>query len=153
MPQGHNRHTSRRQKREERLLRIARATKGRLVVDVSLPSLDVIADEDTKANHESILSNERVICRYCQSENVIKFGKYKCTQRYYCKECQRKFNNKGAPENHQYPVGMIQDALRMRSRGMSIQAVRRSLVIQYGYTPVDATILRWEGASCLDYLK
>ncbi len=30
-------------------------------------------------------------CKYCQSENVIKYGKYKGVQRYFCKDCQHKF--------------------------------------------------------------
>lgn len=30
-------------------------------------------------------------CKYCQSENIIKYGKYKNTQYYYCKDCKRKF--------------------------------------------------------------
>jgi hypothetical protein len=34
-----------------------------------------------------------IICKYCQSENVRKYGKYKDTQYYYCNICKRKFSN------------------------------------------------------------
>lgn len=30
-------------------------------------------------------------CKYCQSPNVIRFGTHKGVQRYYCKDCKRKF--------------------------------------------------------------
>ena len=30
-------------------------------------------------------------CKYCDSENLIKFGKYKDIQLYYCKDCDSKF--------------------------------------------------------------
>ncbi len=33
----------------------------------------------------------RIQCRHCQSEAVLKFGKYKGTQLYRCKSCKRKF--------------------------------------------------------------
>lgn len=34
-----------------------------------------------------------MICKYCQSESVIKYGKYKETQYYLCKSCNKKFSN------------------------------------------------------------
>ncbi len=34
--------------------------------------------------------NEQMVCKYCQSENVIKYGKYKDTQYYYCNDRKRK---------------------------------------------------------------
>lgn len=30
-------------------------------------------------------------CKLCNSDNVIKWGKYKDVQRYYCKDCHSKF--------------------------------------------------------------
>ncbi len=32
-----------------------------------------------------------VYCKYCQSDNVIKSGKYKDVQYYFCKDCKRNF--------------------------------------------------------------
>ena len=46
-------------------------------------------------------------CKYCNSPNIIKFGIYKGVQRYYCKDCKRKFVldtlPKSAEELRQYP--------------------------------------------------
>jgi len=37
------------------------------------------------------MDSHSVNCKYCQSENVIKYGKYKDVRRYFCKDCKRKF--------------------------------------------------------------
>jgi len=37
-----------------------------------------------------------VTCKYCQSDKIRKFGTHKGIQRYWCKECERKFVNNGA---------------------------------------------------------
>ena len=36
-------------------------------------------------------TGDNAFCKYCQSPNVIRFGTYKGIQRYYCKDCKRKF--------------------------------------------------------------
>ena len=32
-----------------------------------------------------------IICKYCGAANVIKFGTFNGIQRYWCKDCRRKF--------------------------------------------------------------
>ncbi|MGR3295892.1 MAG: transposase [Candidatus Bathyanammoxibius sp.] len=39
------------------------------------------------------MSDDSVVCKYCGSDNVIKYGTYKGTQYYWCKDCKRKFAN------------------------------------------------------------
>lgn len=31
------------------------------------------------------------VCKYCGSPNVVKFGTFEGVQRYWCKNCERKF--------------------------------------------------------------
>ena len=38
------------------------------------------------------MENE-IICKFCGSTHVRKYGKYKGVQRYWCKSCKRKFIN------------------------------------------------------------
>lgn len=33
----------------------------------------------------------QINCKYCQSENTIKYGLFEGKQRYWCKDCERKF--------------------------------------------------------------
>jgi len=46
-------------------------------------------------------------CKYCQSENVIKYGKYKGVQRYFCKDCKRKFAGIDTIPKMQYPTDQV----------------------------------------------
>ena len=71
-------------------------------------------------------------CKYCQSENVIKYGKYKDTQYYYCKACNRKFAGLDTIPKMQYARDKIADALNMYYEGMSLVEIRRNLIQQYG---------------------
>ena len=48
------------------------------------------------------IMEEKIPCKYCQSERVIKYGKYKDVQRYFCKECKRKFVGVDAIPKMQY---------------------------------------------------
>lgn len=69
-------------------------------------------------------------CKYCQSENVIKYGKLKDVQRYFCKDCKRKFANPDAIPKMQTPIRDIADALNMYYEGMSLAEIRRNFIQQ-----------------------
>ncbi len=69
-------------------------------------------------------------CKYCQSENVIKYGKLKNVQRYYCKDCKRKFANPDAIPKMQNTTRDVADALNMYYEGMSLAEIRRNFIQQ-----------------------
>ena len=71
-----------------------------------------------------------IVCKYCQSENVIKYGKLKNVQRYFCKDCNRKFANPGAIPKMQTSMRDIADALNMYYEGMSFAEIRRNFIQQ-----------------------
>jgi len=35
----------------------------------------------------------KITCKYCGSEGVVKYGSYNDVQRYFCKLCKRKFKD------------------------------------------------------------
>ena len=82
-------------------------------------------------------------CKYCQSKNVIKYGKYKDVQRYFCKDCKRKFANPDAIPKMQYSTSKIADVLNMYYEGMSLQEIRRNLIQQHNDYISDVTALNW----------
>lgn len=84
-----------------------------------------------------------ISCKYCQSDTVIKFGKYKSTQLYFCKDCQRKFTAIDTIPKMQYPKSQIADALNMYYEGMSLNEIRRNLIQQHDIYVSDVTILNW----------
>ncbi|MFC1968742.1 IS6 family transposase [Chloroflexota bacterium] len=69
-------------------------------------------------------------CKYCQSENVIKYGKYKDTQYYLCKDCKHRFASTDRIPKMQNSTKTIADALNMYYEGMSLAEIRRNLIQQ-----------------------
>ena len=84
-----------------------------------------------------------VVCKYCHSENVRKYGKYKDTQYYYCNDCKRKFSNPDAIPKMQYSTSKIADVLNMYYEGMSLMEIRRNLIQQHNDYISDATAWNW----------
>jgi len=82
-------------------------------------------------------------CRYCGSNAVVKFGKYKGVQRYWCKVCKRKFKADDTLFHMKTPANQVTSALNMFYEGMSIKAIRRNLQQEYGNMPSTATIYEW----------
>ncbi|MCK4787843.1 MAG: IS6 family transposase [Desulfobacteraceae bacterium] len=69
-------------------------------------------------------------CNYCQSDRVIKYGKYKDTQYYLCKGCGRRFASADRIPKMQNTTRTIADALNMYYEGMSLAEIRRKLIQQ-----------------------
>jgi len=86
---------------------------------------------------------DKLLCKYCQSENIRKYGKYKDTQYYYCNDCRRKFSNPDAIPKMQYSTDKVADAINMYYEGMSLREVRRNFIQQYNDYISDVTVLNW----------
>ncbi len=72
-------------------------------------------------------------CKYCHSENVIKYGKYKDVQRYFCKDCKRKFAGIDTIPKMQYPTSQVSDVLAIKrilrlKKGGSMDNTIRNLI-------------------------
>jgi putative transposase len=84
-----------------------------------------------------------VVCKYCQSTQVIKYGSYKNVPRYFCKACQRKFVSNDTIPKMQYSTSKIADALNMYYEGMSLGKIRRNFIQQHNDYISDVTFLKW----------
>ncbi|MGD1118161.1 MAG: DDE-type integrase/transposase/recombinase [Dehalococcoidales bacterium] len=82
-------------------------------------------------------------CKYCQSQNVIKYGKYGDTQLYYCKKCGSKFKDDDTTFHMKTDANEISSALNMYFEGMSVKAIRRHLLQEHNHAPSTATIYEW----------
>ena len=82
-------------------------------------------------------------CKLCNSDHVIKWGKYKDKQMYFCKDCKSKFKADDALYYMHTPANQVTSALNMYYEGMSIKAIRRNLQQEYGNMPSTATIYEW----------
>lgn len=82
-------------------------------------------------------------CKYCQQKNVIKYGKYKKTQYYFCKDCKLKFSNPHAIPKMQYSTSRIAEVLHMYYEGMRINEICRNFIQQYDENISDITAWNW----------
>ncbi|MDY6917240.1 MAG: DDE-type integrase/transposase/recombinase [Chloroflexota bacterium] len=84
-----------------------------------------------------------VACKYCGSRNVIRYGSFRGTQRFFCNDCHRKFADNDALPDMQTPVEQVGAAVGMYYRGQSLNNIRESLAEIYGIHPSDSTVYRW----------
>ena len=85
-------------------------------------------------------------CPYCESQAVVKNGKYnlkdgRAVQHHLCKDCGKRFSAKtGTPMSRlRTPAEVVAMALKMRSEGLGVRASGRVLGKSH------SAILRWEG--------
>ena len=84
-----------------------------------------------------------ITCKHCGGHNVIRYGKYNGQQRFWCKDCKRKFADNDALPDMQTPVEQIGTAIGMFYEGQSLNSITRLLTQIYGSYPSDSTVYRW----------
>lgn len=82
-------------------------------------------------------------CKYCGSRNLWLYGKYQGRQRFFCRDCKRKFAGNLALPKMRSPVTHVGDALHSYFSGMSLNQIRFNLEQQHNYRPSQSTIFRW----------
>jgi len=87
--------------------------------------------------------NNLITCKYCQSPNIIKFGTFNGVQRYWCKDCQRKFTELDTLPKMKTPINEIGSALNMYYGGMPIDAIQAQLNLQYSKYLSEPAIYKW----------
>jgi transposase-like protein len=85
----------------------------------------------------------KMICKYCQSDNIIKYGKYGNIQLYYCKACGKKFKDDDTTFHMKTDTNEVSSALNMYYEGMPIKPIRRHLLQELNHAPSTATIYEW----------
>ncbi len=66
-------------------------------------------------------------CKYCGPENVIKYGKSKGKQCYFCKDCKHKFVDNGTFVKMRTKDKVIVTALDLYFEGLSVRKVQRQI--------------------------
>jgi len=88
------------------------------------------------------MNTNPISCKYCQLPSVIRFGKYKNTQYYFCKHCRRKFVLDTLPRM-KTPTKIIASALGQYYGGMSLDAIQRQLQQDYNLSMSEVGIYKW----------
>ena len=85
----------------------------------------------------------KINCKLCGSEHVIKYGSYKGVQRYYCKDCKRKFKSDDTPFHMKVSPQHISSAMSMYYTGSSITDIRNHIRQETGYYPSKSVVFGW----------
>jgi len=86
-----------------------------------------------------------IVCKWCGSDNIKKYGVRDGVQEYFCLDCKRKFNinTKDAPYKKQSSVEQIGSALNMFYDGLSFTDIARHLARTYDNPVSESTVYRW----------
>ncbi|MFC2033484.1 hypothetical protein ACFLUB_03075 [Chloroflexota bacterium] len=82
-------------------------------------------------------------CKFCGSPHIIRYGHYRNMQRWWCKDCQRKFADNDALPDMRTPYEQVASTLSMYYEGMSLNAIRRHLNQMHQNYPSDSTVYEW----------
>lgn len=83
------------------------------------------------------------VCKYCGSKHIVRYGHYQNVQRWWCKDCKRKFVHNDALPKMKTPIIQVASALSMFYEGMSLHGIRRNLEQTYRNYPSSSTIYEW----------
>ncbi len=84
-----------------------------------------------------------VVCKYCGSLSVVKYGFAEGVQKYLCKACTRKFSADDRLYRMKTPASQVSSALSMYYSGMSINEVCDHLLAEEGNRPSTKTVYMW----------
>jgi transposase-like protein len=86
---------------------------------------------------------QSITCKYCGSNAVVKYGKYRGKQLYWCKVCKRKFKGDDALFHMKIKPEYVSRALSEYYTGMSIADIANTLGQETGYKPSKHTVYNW----------
>jgi len=85
-----------------------------------------------------------IACKYCGSTTgIVKFGKSKGTQIFWCKSCSKRFIPNDAVFGMRTPTQQVGLALMKYYNGASLRKIRDEIDLQYHTRPSDGTIYPW----------
>ncbi len=76
---------------------------------------------------EHFTAPEPIVCKWCGSKDVMKYGTRKGVQEYICVTCHRKFRPKDSPAGMRFTVEQIGTALTMYYGGQSLSIIAETL--------------------------
>jgi len=95
--------------------------------------------------NQSIKSFESKIrkCKFCNSTEIIKYGRKNGKQNYYCKSCNRKFVNNINFENMKYSPKIIALTLDLYFKGVSLRKISHHLKEFYSLNICYKSVYNW----------
>ncbi|MBA7695297.1 hypothetical protein ES703_103920 [subsurface metagenome] len=82
-------------------------------------------------------------CKFCGSRRIVRYGHYQQVQRWWCKDCKRKFVHNYALPRMKTPIIQVASALSSFYEGTPIRGIRRNIDQTFGNYPQNAAIYGW----------
>lgn len=92
---------------------------------------------------DRITHKQSVNCKYCDSMNIVRYGTFQGMQRYFCKDCRRKFADNDALPGMKTPVWIISLALNCYYGGMSLRNIQQEINKRHGAYYAQSSIYNW----------
>lgn len=86
---------------------------------------------------------KEIRCKYCNSKGISKYGYYKNVQRWWCKDCKRKFTDNDAYPSMKIPLNRLKAAVSMYYKGISLKTIRKQIEEEYNCFISDSTMHKW----------
>lgn len=116
---------------------------SKIASDIRLKEAAKLLTEPARLAEHHFTEPQPIRCKWCGSEDIMKYGVRKGVQEYICQKCGRKFTANDAPYKKQTPAEQIGAALNMFYDGMSFSDISRHLGEAYGNPVVESTVYRW----------
>lgn len=104
-------------------------------------TLNIKSQDDIDSVNNKVFARGK--CKYCNSVDVVKNGKQNGYQKYWCKDCNRKFLDNDKFPKMKTDKNIMAIALDLYFNGLSLRKVKRMLKKIYGKTVNESTIWRW----------
>ena len=82
-------------------------------------------------------------CKFCGSEDLVRYGKYRDTQLYLCRECGRKGTDNNALPGMKVSSNVVDTALSLHYEGLSYRDIKHQLKQKYGVELSISTVYGW----------
>ncbi len=99
------------------------------------------------------VSQEKLTCKICRSDRLVKVGQVKGVQRWECRSCGRRFMENTARFGMKTPSSQVHLALCMYYQGVSIPSICRRLQSNYNNYPSFSSVYKWIDKYSRSYSK
>ena len=102
-----------------------------------------LSKEQAKARGPQEQAGDGVLCKFCRSIQIIKYGKANNKQVYFCKSCARKFVPNQGFEGMWYDPCIVATTLDLYFKGVSLRKIADHLKQFHGLGVDHSTVYRW----------
>jgi putative transposase len=90
-----------------------------------------------------VKDKQNIRCKFCKSQNVVKYGYFKNIQRWWCKDCRRKFAANQAMPKMKTAINQVGAAMAAYYEGIPLARIRQIFIRKFDIYVSYSTIFNW----------